>query len=146
MTAKEYLSEIQKYRRNAEDLAERAEELRVQAEGVKAITYDKDRVQTSVTNRTEEIIAKLADVQEEYAQAIADYHAAADRREHQISQLSNPVEARVLSLKYCVGKSWDDIADAIGYTYRHTTRIHGEALQSFGELFADDLKCPKMSE
>lgn len=45
MTAKEYLSEIQKYKRIAGSMEMRMEELRTQAEGVKAITYDKDRIQ-----------------------------------------------------------------------------------------------------
>ena len=70
-------------------------------------------------------------------QAIADYHRAADQREQQIAQLPNQSEVRVLILRYCHGKDWNDVANELGYTWRHTLRIHGDALQSFADKYKD---------
>lgn len=40
-----------------------------------------------------------------------------------------PTESAVMYSRYIMLKSWDDIADMMGYTKRHTLRIHGSALQ-----------------
>ena len=146
MTAKEYLSEIQKYRRLAESLAERAEELRVQAEGMKAITYDKDRVQVSVSNHSAEIIAKLVDVQEEYAQMIMKFHRAAAVRSRQIADMDNADYAEILRLRYIEtddhGRrlSLEDVARRTHRSYDRTKHMHGEALQSFEAKFLSQEK------
>jgi len=39
------------------------------------------------------------------------------------------VYCRLLSLKYLESKTWEEIAVDIGYTFRHTLRLHGIALQ-----------------
>ena len=35
----------------------------------------------------------------------------------------------LLTMRYVDGASWEEIAVDIGYTWRHTIRLHGEALQ-----------------
>lgn len=36
---------------------------------------------------------------------------------------------KLLTMRYVEGKSWETIAVDIGYTWRHTIRLHGEALK-----------------
>lgn len=48
-----------------------------------------------------------------------------------IEQLLNKAEREVLTRRYLLGQNWDKIADEMGYSYRHTTKIHGKALQNF---------------
>ena len=36
---------------------------------------------------------------------------------------------RLLMMRYVDGASWEQIAVEIGYTWRHTIRLHGEALK-----------------
>lgn len=44
---------------------------------------------------------------------------------------------RILTLRYVEGVRWEQIAVDIGYTIRHTWRLHGEALKKVEEL----IKC-----
>lgn len=59
MTAKEYLLEIRRAKHAMNSLMFRCEELRNQAAGVGAITYDKDKVQTSPENHMIRIVESL---------------------------------------------------------------------------------------
>lgn len=47
-----------------------------------------------------------------------------------IRAIPDDKQKKVLTYRYISGMSWEEIAVKIGYTYRHTTRLHGEALQN----------------
>lgn len=48
-----------------------------------------------------------------------------------IERLENEQEKDLLTYRYLKGYSWEKIAVEMGYTYRHVTRLHGEALKNF---------------
>ena len=142
MTAKEYLSKIRLYKWRAESLQKKCEELRVQAEGLKAITYDRDRVQTSPENRLEHTMLKLVDLENKYAAAIAKSHAAVQIRAQQIQKMDNPLYAEVLALRYVDGLSINQVAVEVQIrhpekTYRddYIRHVHGWALQAFEKQY-----------
>lgn len=39
----------------------------------------------------------------------------------------------LLLLYYCEGNTWDDVAEAMGYSRRQVTRLHREALHAFAQ-------------
>lgn len=139
MTAKEYLQQLQKYKRTAQLYAERIEELYHEATGIKAIVYDKDRVQVSPEDRMEKIFMRIDSEAEKYAKARARYDREVRKRVEMIASLENPVHVELLTLRYVDGLKWEEIACAMGYTFRHTTRLHGDALGAFGRMFKDVL-------
>lgn len=135
MTAKEYLSEIRKQRRIIRTLEQRAEELRTQAEGVKAITYDRDKVQVSPANMMEEIIPRLIEVEEEYAKQILRYHTEMQKRIGQIAEMRTDY-AEILRLRYVEGNGrplrLEEIAVRTHMSFDRVRHLHGEALVAFG--------------
>lgn len=141
MTAKEYLSELQTLKQKMESLGERAEALRAQVEGIKAIVYDKDRVQVSPSDKMSELMPKLIDLEEQYGTAIYKYHRAVLIRTEQIASIGN-AKAKVLMLRYIEGKRWEQIAIDLGYSYRNITRLHGKALAAFERKYKVVLECP----
>ena len=48
-----------------------------------------------------------------------------------IRLLENPVEQRVLRLRYLWGLNWKEIGEKMGYNERQPQRIHGSALNNF---------------
>lgn len=134
MTAKEYLLEIRKQRRVLHSLEQRAEELRTQAEGVKAITYDRDKVQTSPENMMEKIMPALVEVEEEYARQIFFYHTEMQKRIKQIAALRADY-AEILRLRYVEGNGrplkLEEIALRMGMSWPRVKHLHGEALEAF---------------
>lgn len=61
--------------------------------------------------------------------------------EKRIKNLKSRNENDVLFYRYIAGLSWWEIAEKLGYSERHVTRIHGKALSHF-ELPKDVLECP----
>lgn len=141
MTAKEYLRKVHDMRRRQDRLLERLIELKEQAQGIKAITYDKDRVQTSPVNRFEELMVRLADLETRYAFAIARYNTEIQQIEAQIENLDNADYEEVLRLRYLVKTPnykpmrLEEIALRMHKSYPRIRHMHGEALEEFRRRF-----------
>lgn len=141
MTAKEYLLEIQKFKRTADALGEKAEALRTEMEGLKAITYDRDRVQVSPTNRVEELMPRLVELEEKYGDAILEYHKAVQIRTQQIAEIGREDYFAILKMRYIDERkdrrrySFMEIAKHLHLSYDRAIHLHGEALQAFKRKF-----------
>ena len=143
MTAKQYLSRVHHIRRQCEALERKIMLLRTKAEGLRAITYDKDKVQVSPTNTIEEAVVELMNLEARYKELIIRYSEAITTRIEQIQNLDDPRYAEVLMLRYINEepkaprgqKSFDDIADEMGYKYDHVLHLHGMALKAFTEKY-----------
>lgn len=142
MTAKEYLLQLDTLRDEIESTNLALEKIFTEASGIKAITYDKDRVQVSPSNHAENFMVKLAELGDEYAQMQMKYKLERDKRIAMINGLSNPIHVRILRKRYIDGKTFEEIAVTLHYTYRHVTRLHGSALQEFSAKYKDVLLCP----
>lgn len=141
MTAKEYLLEIQKFKRTADALGEKAEALRTEMEGLKAITYDRDRVQVSPTNRVEELMPRLVELEEKYGDAILEYHKAVQIRTQQIAEIGRSDYSEILRLRYVETNKYgrrytlEEIAVKTHRSFDRVAHLHGEALQAFGRKY-----------
>ena len=72
--------------------------------------------------------AKLTEKEEElYREGVEQVKIYRDI-DWKISQLENENERDVLFYRYIKAKSWWEIAQVMGYTERHVTRLHGNAL------------------
>ena len=165
MTAKEYLWQIERWQQKIERidndcidkidrLNQRIATLYNQATGMKAITYDKDRVQISPQNSLPEIIVLIDETSREYTRAITTERLKADRDiaklqqkidfiVSQIESLDDHRFVEVLKHRYLYGKRWEQIAVDMKYAFRHVTRLHGQALAAFASRYKDVLLCPK---
>ncbi len=48
-----------------------------------------------------------------------------------INAIQDATEKEILIRRYTLGQSWEKIAVEMGYSYRHTTKKHGQALKNF---------------
>lgn len=137
MTAKEYLSQIQKYKRLMKSLEEQSEALRVELAGLKAITYDKDRVQVTPTNKIEELMPRLIDIEERYGEMIFKYHTAILVRTEQINNIGREDYAEILRLRYLGDRrmTLEEIAVKTHRSFDRVRHLHGEALAAFGRKY-----------
>lgn len=142
MTAKEYLQQLDTLRDEIESTNLALEKIFTEAQGIKAIVYDKDKVQVSPDNHSENFMIKLAELGEDYARMQMRYKLERDKRIAMINSLANPIHVRILRKRYIDGKTFEEIAVALHYTYRHVTRLHGSALQEFTIKYKDVLLCP----
>ena len=141
MTAKEYLSKIQTYRQTMQMYADRIEELYHEAAGIKAIVYDKDRVQVSPENRFEQIMAKIDAEARKWARARLRYEKEVRKRMEQVAGLERADYAEILRLRYVdISKdgrplTLEQIACTMHLSFYRVAHLHGEALQAFDRKY-----------
>ena len=131
MTAKEYLDHIKRCYQTMQALYDRLVEVRTKIEGLKAITYDRERVQVSPTNKTEELIAQLVDTEDKLSKEVREHFDEVVEATKRIYSLDNERQIQVLEMRYIKGMRWQVIADELNIEYRSATRMHKKALRNF---------------
>ena len=137
MTAKEYLSQVIKLKKKAESLTRKEEELRSRAEGLKAIVYDKDKVQVSAIDQMPDAIAELIETQVKLATTIASCYQYIARCEEMIGQLHSVKQEEVLRWRYIEDNNgrqyyFSEIAEKMDIQDTSTViKLHKRALKSF---------------
>lgn len=131
MTAKEYLKSI-KYLDNAIN-AKQAEldRLRHDAESIRGIAYDKDKVQTSNSSDSMKIVDKIIELSNEINQEIdrlVDLKAEAHTK---IEKVCNRKFISLLTDIYISGYTLEQVAERMNKSYETIRGWHGEALQIF---------------
>ena len=139
MTAKEYLSQVIKLKKKAESLARKEEDLRTKAEGLKAIVYDKDKVQVSAVDQMPDAIAELVEAQVRLATTIAACYQYIAKCEDMISQIHSVKQAEVLRWRYIednYGRQYyfSEIAEIMHVAdTKSVIKLHKRALKSFSQ-------------
>lgn len=131
MTAKEYLDHIKRCYQTMQALYDRLVEVRTKIEGLKAITYDRERVQVSPSNKTEELIAQLVDTEDKLSKEVREHFDEVVEATKRIYSLDNERQIQVLEMRYIKGMRWQVIADELDIEYRSATRLHRKALRNF---------------
>ena len=91
-------------------------------------THEKDG------NSVERAYCCLADYAEEAEKLMQEMIAARQRTEVLIASVPDAVQREVLTRRYIIGQTWEDIAEIMNYSRRQITRLHGYALQSIMSL------------
>lgn len=134
MTAKEYLWRVRDAERELKQLELAYTQARADILHLKGIAYDADKVTGGKIGDISDAIISL----EGYAQRLsAKWDELINLRETAkklIDTLKDGRYREVLTLRYLDGKSWEQVAVTMGYTYRGVTGLHGKALKAFGEV------------
>lgn len=136
MTAKEFLNRIRTINILIDCKIEQVTRLRVLLTGG-AIRYDKEKVQSSVSNDTMlNTVAKIIELEEQInadIDLLVDYKS---RARNLIEQLSNDIEKIILYKRYFDNKTFEQISVECNYGWRHTCRLHGNALNSLSKVMS----------
>lgn len=149
MTAKQYLSEVIKLKKKAQSLAQKEEDLRTKAEGLRAIAYDKDKVQVSTSDRMPEVIAEMVEVQAEIGETIAECYRQIKEREDRIGALKSIRQIEVLRWRYLEDKegrqyTFEEIAEKMHVSDRTVVfRMHKRAIKAFEAKWKMVLEWPQ---
>lgn len=90
-----------------------------------------ERVTSSKGNTSMQTVDKIVDLQAEVDKEIAVLVDLIAEIHTKIEQLENPTERAVLTERYINVKSWEEIAEIIGYSDRNIRYLHGRALLNF---------------
>lgn len=136
---RQYLGQILECEREIRRYKERLYELRVQAGGVGAIRYDKDKVITSPDNMMEKAIIRACEVEERIEQKIAEKTIKQANLTEQIEAVGGK-GAEVLYQRYVNMKSLDQIAREECYTKPYIKNILRKAVKDFGVIYEREIE------
>ena len=137
LTAKEFLQQYRDADREINAKLDQVHRLRELATKTTQ-TLTGDRVQASPENRLEKIVAKITDLEAEGDEEIDRLVELKRKVKRVIQRVPDASQRAVLERRYINGQRWEKIAVELNYTYRHVTRLHGEALMKIKDV----LECP----
>ena len=138
-TPKEYLRQLKTASIKIEQKEDELERLKAAAESISA-NNESERVQTTPRDRISEDVARIADLKEEINRDIGELLILRNKIINEIQSLDNPVYIDILYKRYVEYKTLEEIAVEMSYTYVHTRRLHGLALQAFRIQYPEKLR------
>jgi len=121
--------ELKKYlwlRRVIKQLEDRREEL--ETEATRVTTRLSNMPKGGLTRTMEDIVADMVEVDEKIQNNIRDGYRAMCEIEEAIESLPER-EQYLMRARYIQGKSWEQIAVDMHYSWQHVHRIHANALR-----------------
>ncbi len=136
MTAKEYLNQIYLLEAKYQAKIDQAKDMRLLAESVGAIRYDKDKVQTSPTNDGMiNAVSRITAADKKASDGALQLFEVKTKIISEIIQIEDEKHMRLLCLKYVHHMKLSDIADKMHFTYQYTRELHAKALEEFERTY-----------
>lgn len=134
MTGEEYMERLRIVRRDIRLLMEQIARDTVLAQGVTAIRYDADRVQTSpVADRMADIVSRITEKTDALYDRITLLQGLEEEARKKLLCLEVEHE-RVLVYRYFDEMTWAAIANQMDYSEKHVFTIHSKALAELNPL------------
>ena len=145
MTGKEYLRSIRALNEDIDQKTQDIYELRSRLESISAMSVKGDMIcQTGTSDGLASGIAKLVDAETEWNRLVDGWVEKRNEAERRLQAMRDRRYGRLLHLYYLSGKTWEEVAVSMGYTWRWTYKVHGKALIAFErenpDLLKEDIK------
>ena len=88
----------------------------------------------------ENTVIKKTDAERKLQEIVAHIHETLLAREVMIARLENPLQRKVLTLRYLEGKKWEQVAIDIHYEKTQVYEMHGKALRQIGAWMLETSK------
>lgn len=141
MTGRDYMETIRRVKREIRLLMEQIERDSVIAQGVTAIRYDVDRVQTSpVSDRMGDIVARITETTELLYDRISLLQGLEEDARRLLVNLK-PEHERVLVYRYIDDMGWAQVSERIGYNEKYIFTLRDSALNELDMLINNTISC-----
>lgn len=141
MTAKEYLSEVQRLQTMIEHKRDRVKEYRHAIISVSSARMNPAKVQaSSPADRIGDMVGKIVDLEAEIQNDMVDIAYKRHEIINMIHGLDSAAHMQVLFGRYIQCRGLDAIGKDIGKSYRYMIEMHGKALKAFEMVNKDILE------
>lgn len=135
MNAKDYLKQVLLLEEKINQKQMQYKELLRTATLTEAVRYDKEKVQTSLTNDSmSNVVIRYIELQEEINHDIDNFIDIKNKVITEIQALSNVKFVNLLFMRYIQGKKLDEIATSLNYSYQYARELHSRALKAFTKV------------
>lgn len=141
MGAREYLQRIRRLDEAINVRQSQLDDLMTKRVGVRGISYDAAKVQTSPSGEdpNNRITEKIVDMAREIDEIIDRYVDVKQRIVGQIEEMPDRRFSAILAMRYVQYMSFEVIAERLFYEYDTVRHYHLQALKAFEEQFPDDV-------
>lgn len=138
MRAIDYLKRIRTIRGKIRCKEDELQELEKDMASIKAVDYGAVHTTGRPTDISDRII-KVCEMREEIQQQYDKLMMLKAQAQKLISRMPDDTKKdaskqEILIERYLNGKSWENVAQAVNYSWQHTHRLHREALKAFQEV------------
>lgn len=138
MTAKEYLRQALTEKARIEISRRRIADIRQSIAGIGSPTISDDiKAKGTAQDKMAERVASLVDLEAQYQIDLSQYLSKEREIIERIMRVKDDVNMRILYYKYIEARSFREIGELVGFSWRHVIRMHGSALVEFGEVNSD---------
>ncbi len=130
--AKEFLRHPNRILRDIEILREKAEALRTNI--LKAVSYDKEKVQTPTGDIMAEYVAKVADIDDKILALTEEYNDALDEVEDAVYKIESEDARTILTKRYIGRKPWRRIEDETNMAETTVFRYHQIGIRAITKI------------
>ena len=134
MTAKEYLRQLWQLDREINIRYQELEQLRASI-GIKAMNREDVVNSGQTSDPVAETVTRIISMEEHINRKIDKLIDLRRKITDQIDGMESRTFRNILTCRYVLMQSWDQIAETMGYDVRHCTRLHGRALQEFSRMY-----------
>lgn len=134
---KAYLQKIRLYDAHINNKLAEKRRLFEMATSITATLRDDVVSGTGAKDRVGDIASKLADIEMEIDRAVDAFVDKKREVQEHIDKLQNPDHVKLLYKRYVEYLSFEQIACDLNFSYRHTTRLHGRALQAIERVLVE---------
>lgn len=136
MTAKEYLRQLWQLDREIEIKYQELEQVR-SGIGIRAQPDPNENVGHSgnTSDPVADAAVKIATMEQQLNRKIDRLITLRQTITEQIDGLDNRTYRNILTCRYVLMQTWDQVAESVGYNERQCYRIHGRALQEFSRRY-----------
>lgn len=136
--AKVYLKQYQKA---VETIRQCETEIEKIEATIETTSFDSDGMPrgTAISDKTGRLAVQLADMKLKHETLIINAFVIREQIEDVIRSVPDPLQSRLLYMRYVTGDDWQTIADALGFEETYTRgRFHDKALRS-AEVFIPEV-------
>ena len=137
MTAKEYLRRVRHLDNTISAKLEQIETLHAQVTKTTTVLSDMPKA-GGEQDKLAKTIAKIVDLKRRLRDEIEEYIELKEEAIRLIDSMSDGRHRLVLTYRYINGKTWEEIAVEMHYTYQWVHRLHGQALVEFEKVMKGD--------
>jgi DNA-directed RNA polymerase specialized sigma subunit len=130
MDAKQYLRKVRYLDKTISAKLEQIETLHAQVTKTTTVLSDMPGCKGN-QDKLAKTIAKIVDLKKGLRQEIEDYVDLKEEAIRLIDSMSDGRHRLVLTYRYINGKTWEEIAVEMHYTYKWVHVLHGQALADF---------------
>lgn len=135
MDTKQYLGQISRLDRMIKNKMTELSQYRDLACGLSAVTNEERVLSSPDFDKMTGKVAKILEMEQKIDNLIDEYVDKKNLIVSQIDSIENETYYEILFARYIEKKTFEKIADEIGYSFRNTTRLHGKALFEFEKKY-----------